>query len=129
METSLVHFGQPNIRPEAEMWLGLHTSQICMQWRLLSFSATKNLQSQHEAIGFSSSTQAQHLTYIAGKMALNRHLKKDHSMNNSLTKIRFTLSQKAIFRHKNRENLSKTIIRVTFIGRPGRLTLYRSGWF
>ena len=92
------------------MWLGLHTSQICMQWRLLSFSATKNLQSQHEAIGFSSSTQAQHLTYIAGKMALNRHLKKDHSMNNSLTKIRFTLSQKAIFRHKNRENLSKTII-------------------
>ena len=87
------------------MWLGLHTSQICMQWRLLSFSATKNLQSQHEAIGFSSSTQAQHLTYIAGKMALNRHLKKDHSMNNSLTKIRlhYTIPKGHISSQKSRK--------------------------
>ena len=47
--------------------------------------------------------------------------------------VYITLSQKAIFRHKNRENLSKTIFkvvtRVTFIGRPGWLTLYRPGWF
>ena len=92
------------------MWLGLHTSQICMQWRLLSFSATKNLQSQHEAIGFSSSTQAQHLTYIAGKMALNRHLKKDHSMNNSLTKIRLHYPKRPYFVTKIAKTYQKQLL-------------------
>ena len=85
-DVALVHFGQPNIRPEAEMWLPTCTrAKFVCSGDYFHFLPRRIFSLSMRLLGF----QVQLLTYRGaggGKMALNRHPKKDHSMNNSLTK-------------------------------------------
>ena len=133
-DVALVHFGQPNIRPEAEMWLPTCTrAKFVCSGDYFHFLPRRIFSLSMRLLGFQVQLRLSTSRTSPEKWPWTDTSRKTTQWTTAWQKsVYITLSQKAIFRHKNRENLSKTIIRVTrvtFIGRPGWLTLYRSGWF